>query len=101
MLRPKIVVVVVLWVPTGGRGLSVRASIWVQASNSQASSTMTHQMRFWSNPCNSGFTQSAVPGGTDAVFAAGPATVTQFQGRQLPGGGVGGECGQSQSVAVR
>ena len=64
-------------------GCSVRASICAQAMSSQASATTAHQIRFWSNSCRGRLVRPGVLRGADAVLAAGPAAVAQFQVGEL------------------
>jgi hypothetical protein len=71
-----------------------RASICVQAVSSQAMATSSHQICSW-QAVQREVAQAGVLGGADAVLAARPPAVAQFQVRELAGPGVGGEAGEA------
>jgi hypothetical protein len=75
----------------------VRASICVQAMSSQASATTAHQIWFCVKSCRQ-VRESGVLGVAEAVLAAGPAAVPQFEIGELAAGGVGGEGGDAVPV---
>jgi hypothetical protein len=70
------------------------ASIWVQASSSQASATISHQTWFCAKPFSGRFRSPVSLAIADAVLAPCPAPVAQLQVGELALLGVGGEDGE-------
>jgi hypothetical protein len=83
------------------RAVPVRASIWVQASSSQARAVISHHSWFWAKPLRGrlrspvSLAQRILP-----VLAAGPPPVPQLQVRELALVRVGGEGGEPVPVDV-
>jgi hypothetical protein len=81
------------------RAVPVRASICIQASNSHARATISHQIWVLLITVQRQVPQPGVLRAADPVLAAGPA-VPQFQVSQLPGLSAGGKRGEPVPVDI-